>query len=254
MTFLDALDSAVTTAGTVYGQVSGKDAASAAAKQAAANEAARARAAAAAGEDKTKVFAIGAGVVALILIVVLLFKKWTVKNQTITLILAIAGIGGLAWYLGRRDATDETTLAPGGGKTLASALAETPPKSLIETLAGLLGASNPANPAPASASPVLTTASAPATAPQTTILDTYNRLIGRDGQQKPAYTRWTMGTDFAASLSASGSATSGFDQSGAFQNAFGDQIVGGSKPLPSWFPLAALGMVAAVLIVWLLRR
>jgi hypothetical protein len=60
--------------------------------------------------------------------------------------------------------------------------------------------------------------------------------------------------DIGASLSAAGSATSGLDQSGAFDNVFGDQIVGGSKPLPSWMPLAVLGIVAAVVIVWLLRK
>lgn len=63
-----------------------------------------------------------------------------------------------------------------------------------------------------------------------------------------------MGTDFAAGFSGSSSSTSGIDQSGAFQNVFGDQIVGGKKPLPEWLPLAALGLVAAVVIVWLLRK
>jgi len=64
-----------------------------------------------------------------------------------------------------------------------------------------------------------------------------------------------MGTDFAASLSASGSATSGIDLAGAFQHAFGDDfIVGGKKPSPDWLPAVVIAAIAAVVLVYFLRR
>jgi hypothetical protein len=60
------------------------------------------------------------------------------------------------------------------------------------------------------------------------------------------------GYDIGASLSGSSSATSGasFD----FRNLFGDTIVGGKRQQPTWIILAAIGAVAAVVIVFLLRK
>ena len=60
--------------------------------------------------------------------------------------------------------------------------------------------------------------------------------------------------DLNASVAASSSSTSGTDQSGAFQNVFGDQIVGGKKPTPPWLQLIALGALALLVLIWLIRR
>ena len=62
-----------------------------------------------------------------------------------------------------------------------------------------------------------------------------------------------MGTDFAASLSGSSSATAG--QSFDFRNAFGgDFIVGGKKPVPPWVWLVAGGLLLAGAVVYLVRK
>lgn len=62
-----------------------------------------------------------------------------------------------------------------------------------------------------------------------------------------------MGTDFAASVSGSSSASAGLQQD--FRGVFGgDFIVGGKKPTPPWLwiALAAFALVAAT--VYFVRR
>lgn len=64
-----------------------------------------------------------------------------------------------------------------------------------------------------------------------------------------------MGTDFAASLSGSSSATSGLSQD--FGGAFGGDFIvgrGASGGLPSWIWLAALGVAALGVTLYLIRR
>lgn len=60
-----------------------------------------------------------------------------------------------------------------------------------------------------------------------------------------------MGTDFAASLSASDSTTQGVQQD--FRDLYGD-VFFAKKPLPPWVWLTAAGLVGATVIVWLVRR
>jgi hypothetical protein len=64
-----------------------------------------------------------------------------------------------------------------------------------------------------------------------------------------------MGYDLAASLSGSSSATSGLTQD--FRGVFGGDFVvgrGASGGLPNWVWLAALGVTALGLTLWLIRR
>ena len=63
-----------------------------------------------------------------------------------------------------------------------------------------------------------------------------------------------MMVDVNASLSGSSSATAGLDQGGAFQNVFGDQIVGGKKPTPPWLQLVLGGAIALLFLIWIVRR
>jgi hypothetical protein len=64
-----------------------------------------------------------------------------------------------------------------------------------------------------------------------------------------------MGFDLGASLSGSSSATSGLSQD--FRGVFGGDFVvgkGASGGLPSWVWLAALGVAALGVTLWLIRR
>ncbi len=61
--------------------------------------------------------------------------------------------------------------------------------------------------------------------------------------------------DVNASFSGSSSASSAQDQRGAFSNVFGDTLTGGSKkPTPDWLKAIIIGAVAAVALVFFLRR
>jgi len=59
------------------------------------------------------------------------------------------------------------------------------------------------------------------------------------------------GYDIGASLSGSSSATAGLQ--GDFREIFGDHIVG-KKPVPIWLPLAAIGALVFLGIIFLIRR
>lgn len=96
------------------------------------------------------------------------------KNQTLLLLAAIAGLAGLGWYLTRKESPVTATASNPSGSTLANALA--PPKTLLETLAGLI---TPATP-PSATAPVLTT---PAPTVSPSLLNMYNAIVAAPGSK-----------------------------------------------------------------------
>lgn len=61
-----------------------------------------------------------------------------------------------------------------------------------------------------------------------------------------------MGTDVNASASSSSSATSGLRSDNSYR--YGDVIIGGPKPQPTWLWMVLGGLVLAGFAVWAVRR